>query len=511
MKYVSRADQSPAKVTLMSFLGTSLSDALLNTPQLPRPTKALRWLRETEVHSGLRITDKLKNSNQFFANQVMVVRDELRSVTWVSSIETDGVYLSRIEGNHLASHDLVASGEISRATLTLRKYDGFPLVTYIQVINGQGKLFINKAQVMTASDSVDFPCLAIEQPPIGFAGLDSPKHAVLTYKETETGRSIARRIDPNSLACDLEVDLQLPSILGGIAIALSSGRAIGKIELVQGAAVVPAVIESADYFTTPAPVKPIDLTGVPHDRVVPAKSRLFVDNTGAIHASLLVENGSDSVALDAHLDDNRIVAAVSGPNAAHSVIEAFPKMPKLYDGLRFGYGDGNTDGAGIIATLLSNGRLFASNSQSGGYIYPDAGLLNDDMQRMYLHAQTECYTRSRPNYVSMDYAFIESDEAGNPVSAELWLETWDMPLPLPEVEHTWEGDCLRLRILRDGWFFPGQTSFVIEPTVAEIAHAEFVDYREMTLEFNEPARVRGTTITFETKNVFFYYQASVSV
>jgi hypothetical protein len=111
----------------------------------------------------------------------------------------------------------------------------------------------------------------------------------------------------------------------------------------------------------------------------------------------------------------------------------------------------------------------------------------------------------------MDYAFIESDESGNPVSAELWLETWDMPLPLPEIEHTWEGDRLRLRILRDGWFFPGQTSFLIEPTVAEITRADFVDYREMTLEFNAPERVKGTTITFETKNVFFYYQASVIV
>lgn len=511
MKYVSRVDQSPAKITLMSLSGVILSDSLLNTPQLPRPTKALRWLRETEVHSGLRITDKLKNSNQFLANQVIVVRDELRLVTWVASIETDGVYLSRIEGDHLASHDLIAAGEISRATLTLRKFDGFPLVTYIQVINSQGKLFINKSQISTTSDSVDFPCLAIEQPPIGFAGLDAPKHAVLTYKETETGKSIARRLDPNSLTCDPEVDLQLPSILGGIAIVLSNGRAIGKVELVQGQVVIPAVMDSADYFVTPAPMQPIDLTGVPHDRVVPAKSRLFVDNTGAIHMSLLVDHNNVSIALDVHLDDDRIVAAISGPNAAHSLIEAFPKMPALYSDLRFGYGDGNTDGAGIIATLLSNGRLFASNSQSGGYIYPDAGLLNDDMQRMYLHSQTECYTRSRPNYVSMDYAFIESDEAGNPVSAELWLETWDMPLPLPEVEHTWEGDRLRLRILRDGWFFPGQTSFVIEPTVAEITRAEFTDYREMTLEFNEPARVRGTTITFETKNVFFYYQASFVV
>jgi hypothetical protein len=511
MKYVSRADQAPATVSLMSLAGRGLSDALLNTPKLPRPIKALRWLSEADVHSGLRITAKLKNSNQFFANQVMVVRDEIRSLTWVATIETDGIYLSRIEGNHLASHDIVSAGEVSRATLTLRKFDGLPLVTFIQIINGKGQLFINKFCVGTTADNIDFPCLAIEQPPIGFAALEAPMHAVLTYKEIETGRSIARHVDPNTLICDTEVDLQLPSILGGVAVAISNGRTLGKIELIQGQTVIPATLDSIDYFATSVAPKPIDLTAVPHDRVVPAQSRLFIDNTGIIHASLLVEYQNDSIVLDSHLDDGIIVAAVSDTKGTHSLIEAFPKMPALYDGLRFGYGDGETDGAGVIATLLSNGRLFASNSQSGGYTYPDAGLLNDDMQRMYLHAQTECYTRNRPNYVSMDYAFIESDESGNPVSAELWLETWDMPLPLPEIEHTWEGDRLRLRILRDGWFFPGQTSFLIEPTVAEITRADFVDYREMTLEFNAPERVKGTTITFETKNVFFYYQASVIV
>lgn len=510
MKFISRADQVRPASGLKTFMvGGGITDALLDTQPLPRPVKALRWRSEADVHSGLKITDKLRNTNQFFSSQAILVRDEVRQITWVTTIETDGIYLSRVEGTALTSRVLLALGTVERATLALVKYSGLPVVAYVLNDAGQKRLFVNDREIQTGAGSPDFPSLAIEQPPIGFAGLNPPKRALLAYKSSTTGHVFSREFDPVSLKFGAEVDLQLPLIFGGISLAVSDGKTVAQAEAIAGDTVVPIIIRSADFLATPTPPTPVDLTTVPHSAVVPGRARLFIDTTGAVHSSLLVQNGSDFTALDVHLDDDRIVAAVSGQNAAHSVIEAFPKMPSLYDTLRFGYGDGETDGAGVIATLLSTGRLLAANSQSGGYVYPSPTLLNDDMQKMYLHAQTECYTRGRPNYVSMDYAFVEADEAGEPVSSELWLETWDMPLPVPQIETTWNGDTLQIRILKDGWFFPGQTAFTIEPTIAEITKAEFVDYREMKLEFNDPARVRGTTLTFETKNVFFYYQASV--
>ncbi len=511
MKYVSRTDQTRAGVTIFSTGHQSLSDDLLDTARLPRPTNAVRWLRETTVHSGLCITESLRNTNQFLTNQTTLVRDEVRQVTWVISLETEGLYLSRVENTKLVARTQLAPGEIVRATLTVRKFDGAPIVTYIRVSNGISGLYVNGVEVPTSVTDVDFPCIWFEQPPIGYAATEAPTNGLLTYKSKSNAQAFVRRIDPQTLTVDPEVLLSLPPILGGVAVAISNGLCVGKIEVIDGGKVKPATITSHDYFATQSSLSEIDLSAGPVGTVIPGTSRLFVDAVGVIHVSVAVANLGVTTLLDVQLADDLLVAAVVGKEGTSFAIEAFPKKPLSYTGLRDGYGDGKTDGAGVIATLLSDGRLFAANSQSGGYTYPDSTLLNDDMQKMYVHAQTECYTRDRPNYVSMDYAFVEADESNAPVSSSLWLETWDMPLPEPTLTHEWDGDRLKLKINQDGWFFPGQTMFTIRPAIAEITRVDFADYREMHLEFNAPSRVRGTEVTFETRNVFYFHRAAVIV
>ena len=185
-------------------------------------------------------------------------------------------------------------------------------------------------------------------------------------------------------------------------------------------------------------------------------------------------------------------------------------MSNLGESLRSGYGDGVLDGSGMIATVNQSGALLVANSQSGGYSYSEHALLNQDMPKAFWVRATECYSRGyAPNMVSMDYAFLEADDVHNPVSSELWLETWDMPLPEPVVAHEWNGERLAIRIEKSAWFFPGQTSFEIYPANTEIANVDVKGWREVELTFVDPKHAHDARITFTTKNVFYYYQASV--
>ncbi|TPV98123.1 MAG: hypothetical protein USCAAHI_02453 [Beijerinckiaceae bacterium] len=113
--------------------------------------------------------------------------------------------------------------------------------------------------------------------------------------------------------------------------------------------------------------------------------------------------------------------------------------------------------------------------------------------------------------VSMDYAFVESDGDGHPLSSELWVDTWDMPLPEPVVSHAIQGDKVEITIHKSAWFFPGQTAFQLEPANTFITRVDYNGFREVVLEFDDPTQIRGTKITFDTKNVFYFYRGTVSV
>ena len=157
------------------------------------------------------------------------------------------------------------------------------------------------------------------------------------------------------------------------------------------------------------------------------------------------------------------IEAEAGHRAALS-LAPFPKkddpLPARSTPSRFG--DGRTDGLGLIMVLMADGRLYASNSQAGGRHFPAPARLNHELPNVAAFAATDCYTPGdRPNTVSMDYLWMEGDERGAPMGPTLHAETWDMPLPEPVVEVSRDGDRVRLRVVQDGFFYEGGTTVAL--------------------------------------------------
>jgi hypothetical protein len=169
MRFIPRADQrTPAASVFTTAIQKTLplTDNLFDTVPLPRAFHPLKWVPETSVHQALKITDKLRDTNQFLGTQSLLVRDELRQKTHILSIETDGLYLTTVGGDHLPSRTMVHAGFTRRAHLCPRKYDGLPLASYIMRQDGAHRLFVNGRPIQTQSDDLDFPYMVIQQPPV---------------------------------------------------------------------------------------------------------------------------------------------------------------------------------------------------------------------------------------------------------------------------------------------------------------------------------------------------------
>ena len=142
----------------------------------------VNWTHETEVHRAIKVTDNLRNSNQFVGTQDIIVRDETRRRTFVATIETDGLYLYLVVDAKVVSRSLVHEGVVRRVHLALRKFDGAPVVAYsAQSAGGGWELRINGARVGASSGNADFPFLSFQQPPIGLPAPTPPEHLVLTF------------------------------------------------------------------------------------------------------------------------------------------------------------------------------------------------------------------------------------------------------------------------------------------------------------------------------------------
>jgi hypothetical protein len=119
MRFISLVDQQTPPDNLFSVAirkNAQLNDALFDTAPLPRAFHPLKWIPETSVHQAVKVTDGLRDTNQFLSTQCPIVRDELRGKTHVLSIETDGLYLTTVGQDHLHSRSLVHTGSIRRVT-----------------------------------------------------------------------------------------------------------------------------------------------------------------------------------------------------------------------------------------------------------------------------------------------------------------------------------------------------------------------------------------------------------
>lgn len=144
----------------------------------------------------------------------------------------------------------------------------------------------------------------------------------------------------------------------------------------------------------------------------------------------------------------------------------------------------------------------SSNSSAGGGHFPEAKLLNHVMPLVAEFSASECYSSGhKPNVVSMDYLFVEANGVGRPISGELFVETWDMPLPEPRATAKAKGKTVAVSILNDADLEPGKVTFVFDDPGVAILDVSVHDLRSATVLTNR-ADLRGKTISFDVLTQF---------
>jgi hypothetical protein len=244
--------------------------------------------------------------------------------------------------------------------------------------------------------------------------------------------------------------------------------------------------------------------------------RPTVDHLGFFHVPLSFTDGNEAVAFDAVLG-RALVEAIRVPGSlsygSPVEAEAFPKKPgAIGGGADIRFGNGVTDGLGIIMVLESGGRLFTSNSQAGGLHYPPTEHLNHEMPKIAAFCSTECYTSGlRPNVVSMDYAYVEqSPDTNLPYSGELHYETWDMPLPEPSVIAQANSQNVQVTIESDANFYAGQTTFDFDDPAINIIKMDITDARHAIIQTDSDSLV-GKRLCFDVKTLFYHHSGMAVV
>ena len=166
------------------------------------------------------------------------------------------------------------------------------------------------------------------------------------------------------------------------------------------------------------------------------------------------------------------------------------------------FGNGVTDGHGLIMVLATEGHLLTSNSSAGGIHFPEAALLNHEMPLVAVYSASQCYSSGLvPNFVSMDYLYIEANEVGRPVSPYLHIETWDMPLPIPEARAKCDGAQVEVTIVRDADLEPGKVTFGFDDPTINITDVDVTSLRTAVVK-TESEDLKGKTLTFDVLTLF---------
>ena len=373
---------------------------------------------------------------------------------------------------------------------------------------GQLGLFLDADALRTEARNVDFPYMAFSQAPIGHVARERPPFALLTYKCRDTGRLFLRRMEGENISAEKRLDT--PPCLGGVALGISGNKVVFSLDAIVDGKISPMIATSTDGGMNVTPFTPVGFDSFAADYFLPSSAPPAVDYLGNIQLPYVAVKG-DRVHLLNVLEDAIVDAIVVDRKGYGGVtVAAFPKK-SVVTVMAMGRGDGRTDGMGIIASAVSGGRLFAANSQAGGIHFPEERLLNHEMQRIARFKATDCYTRgAKPNQVSMDYVYLEAGDEGGIVSPQLYLETWDMPLPTPRVKAHAKGTRLSVEIDADAWFDLGKTTFEFsDPTIA-ITSMTYESDRKVILECDTD-RLAGGRITFTMKNTFYFHEGSAHI
>jgi|GEM_PF-2599468 len=495
-----------------------LNDAIFDgTPIVPGAVPQ-NWKLESEVHMSRILSNKIDSTRNFLGPQTNIVRDEIRKVTWAAFIEKGSLVLVKISDAGM-QRTVLAPANVWRSNIALDKYSGTIRAVWITRNNGMRHIWIDGVQLTTFAADPDFPYLDFNQVSIGRIQDYPPSFGLLSYKDRGTGTIYIRRLDGGGVG--MEQEIAAPSTVGGMSFAISGETILVRIDALDTERLVPMIAQSSDGGMTFGSFAAIDLPYGPGACVIPSPPPV-VDYLGYFHVPVVVANSSTSVAADVVVGEAVVEAIeVQGcvRNSSKIALERFPKKPVPVEDGASRFGNGLTDGLGLIMVMESGGLLFTSNSQAGGIHFPPGAHLNHEMPKIACYDSTECYTGgARANTVSMDYIYLEVDpETDQPVCGDLHCETWDMPLPEPVVMATANGGVVRVEIVRDANFEPGATSFRFQDHSIGITSVVIHDARHATITTTvSPAGgggspLLGKSLEFEVLTTFYHHAGEIQI
>jgi hypothetical protein len=520
MRIITRNDQD--RLLGLRVAGGLPSDAYFDGLPLPRETAARNWKSENAVHRAQAISDRLDSTRYFEGPQVNILRDDNRRVTWAAIVEKGSalverkdsgscqLVLCRISGARLGAsgaprieRKLIAEGDIWRYHIALDKFSGAVSIAWIQRTNDKQTLWLDGTLVPTDAEEPDFPFYAFSQPPIGHVATTAPPYSLLGYKCRRNGRVFIRKVDEQKFGDEMVLNPEDP-VVGGVSFAVLDNKVVARLDVLKKEKLVPRLLISDDAAET-FQTKELDISGYePGFEVVPGYTKPVVDVGKNFHAPVIVTDGKESAALNYVLEADALVEGIrvqgGQPDGSLEVFPATLGNPNAY-------GDGVTDGYGLIMVLGSEGRLFTSNSSAGGIFFPRSAMLNNEMPLVAAFCPTECYESGiKPNYVNMDYLYLEADPRGEPISSTLYLETWDMPLPIPKVTATSHGAKVEVTVLSDADLEPGKVNFSFSDPTVKILDVQVTGLRSAVL-LTDTDELKGKVLIFDVDTIFHRHYA----
>ncbi|MFI8369454.1 hypothetical protein [Streptomyces sp. NPDC085466] len=517
MRFVSRAEQDELTERHGHWRRSpsqALDDRFFDGEPLPREIVPRHWLPEGTVHGGRRIARSTDSTRYFKGPQVLVLRDDMRRLTWAATVEGQRLllseYLQPAASEVQRGRHTIAEGPIWRYHISLNKHTGRVCATWVSRPEGKGELWHDGRRVETQARNVDFPFFAYSQVPIGLVQSEEPPFGVLGYKCRDTGRIFLRRFEGSEPGPE-QVVVEEPTV-GGVSFGIMEDEVVARVDLLREDRLVPALLTSRDGGRTFGTPEPIDLTPVREQGFAPRPGyqKPIVDKGGSFHVPIGMDSDSEVLALNYVAAADMLVEAVRFKDGGlgKGDMEVFPST--LGSGNTFG--NGVSDGHGLIMVVSTRkGQLFTSNSSAGGGHFPEAQLLNHEMPLVADFSASECYSSGlTPNVVSMDYVFVECNKLGRPLSGEVFIETWDMPLPLPRARATATGGSVSVEILNDADLEPGKVTFSFDDPAVNVTAVDITDLRHATVH-TDREDLRGKTLAFDVLTLFHRHYGEVTV
>lgn len=518
MRVITRLEQS-AKTGLgygadAAVRSKGYSDAFFDGRSTPREILARNWLPEGAVHQERILSNQVNSDRYLLGPQVSITRDDMRRVTWAAGVEAGSLVLSQYAGPHVERNAglriekrVLARDGVWRYSLALDKFSGQPSVAWISGEPGARTLWLDGVAVKTKATDVDFPFLAFSQAPVGHVQTKAAPFGVLGYKDRKSGQLFLRRIEKGKLGDEIAVTADT---LGGVSFAISGDEVLARVDLLSKGKPVPALFRSTDGGRAYSKPQPIDISGLQDGfETVPGYAKPIVDKGGGFHVPLSLSSHKEALAVNYVVRENALVEAIRVAGVTKKVtVEVFPSTV----GSQKSFGNGVSDGHGLIMVLSTeDGQLFSSNSSAGGIYFPQSALLNYEMPLVAGFTASECYSSGqKPNMVSMDYLFLEANDLGDPITSRLHFETWDMPLPLPKATARARGSKVELNIEADCDLEPGKVRVSFDDPAVVVTNVTIKGLRSAVIE-TDAKDVKGKVLAYDVLTLFHRHHGEVVV